>query len=146
MIGDFGFIHIEGQGLLQPETDHAFGLLVICGKRVKIEQHYADRGVGKHRYHITRAAAYSAQSVGNSFIDRAALAQVGLNQVWNHAARRQLMGCAFGYYVATIGNPAGEHTVRRNLAGQLGLGTGIQLRTHVRRGRSNQTLSRKEMQ
>jgi len=99
---------------------------VICGKRVKIEQYYADRRVGKHRYHIARAAAYPAQSVGNSLIDRAALAQIGLNQVWNHTAGRKFMGRALGYYVATIGNhAASEHTIRGNFAGQFGLGSGI---------------------
>ncbi len=153
MVGNLGFVHVEGQGFLQPEADHAFGFVALGGQGLEIEQHHADGGIGQNCDHVPRTAADAAQGVANGFVHRVGLPQVGLDQVGNHAAGREFArGAGFQRAAAVLGNPARQHAVSGNFAGQLRPGSGhwrstqlmsMYLILQVKRGRACNCNSRK---
>ncbi len=131
MVGNFGFFHVEGQRLFQPEADHAFGFVPFGGQGLEIEQHDSDGGIGQHGNHVPRTPADTAQGVAEGFVHRVGLPQVGFDQVGDHAAGGEVArGAPFQSASTALGNPARQHAVSRNFTSQLRPGSGIGSTAH----------------
>jgi hypothetical protein len=132
MVGDLGFVHVEGQGLLEPEAHHAFGFIPFGGQRLEVEQHHPHGGIRQNRDDVMRPSTDAAQGVANGFVHRVGLPQIGLDQVGNHAAGSQFGGSAgFQGATAILGNPAHQYPVSGNFASQLRPGSGLWKSAHL---------------
>ncbi len=120
MVGNLGFLHVEGQRLFQAEANHALGFVLVGGQRIEVEQDHPHGRIGQNSDNVTETTRHRADRIIDCLANNFRLQDIGLGQIRYYAAGREFANRASLDHAPGIGDSARQHTVRGNLAGNPG--------------------------